>query len=143
VLLGLQIWVEPRLFKLKWDNPILTFVILLIMADAFGLLGIIAAPPLSVVCLILWNLLVRERMAPDPAAQVVDLRERQSRLRDTIKDMEEEPPPLVVSSMERLTELLARAEPILDTLIQKEESEPFHPSQPVGEETTTETKTLS
>ncbi len=143
VLIALQIWVEPRLFKLKWDNPILTFVILLTMADAFGLLGIVAAPPLSVVCLILWNLLVRERMAPDPAAQVMDLRERQLRLQDAIKDMEEQPPPLVVSSMERLTELLGKADPILDTLIKKEEAEPFHPSQPVGDETTPGTNALS
>jgi hypothetical protein len=138
VLIALQVWVEPRLFKLKWDNPILTFVILLIMADAFGLLGIVAAPPLSVVCLILWNLLVRERMAPDPAAQVVDLRERQLRLQDAIKDMDEQPPPLIVSSMERLNELLGKAQPILDALIKDESSEPFHPSQPVANETTSE-----
>lgn len=133
VLLALQVWVEPRLFKLKWDNPILTFVILLIMADAFGLLGIIAAPPLSVVCLILWNLLVRERMAPDPVARVVDLRERQVRLQVAIKEMDEPPPPLIVSSMERLTGLLEKAEPILDA-VSPRETEPFHPSQPVSDE---------
>ncbi len=40
VLIVLQVWVEPRLFKRKWDNPILTLVILLAMADAFGVLGI-------------------------------------------------------------------------------------------------------
>ena len=27
VLIALQVWVEPRLFKRKWDNPILTLVI--------------------------------------------------------------------------------------------------------------------
>ena len=34
VLIVLQVWLEPRLFKLKGDNPILTFVIILAMADA-------------------------------------------------------------------------------------------------------------
>src|SRR5436190_13956493 len=55
VLIVLQVWVEPRLFRRKWDNPLLTLVIVLAMSDAFGLLGIIFAPPLSVVCQILWN----------------------------------------------------------------------------------------
>jgi predicted PurR-regulated permease PerM len=134
VLIALQVWVEPRLFKLKWDNPILTFVILLVMANAFGLLGIIAAPPLSVVCLILWNLLVRERMTPDTAAQVVDLRERQLHLQLAIKEMDGPPPPLVVSSMERLTNLLERAEPILQAALPPEQPSVFHPSQPVTDE---------
>jgi predicted PurR-regulated permease PerM len=53
VLIALQVWVEPRLFRRKWDNPVLTLVIVLAMADAFGLLGIVVAPPLSVVCQIL------------------------------------------------------------------------------------------
>lgn len=135
VLVVLQLWVEPRLFKLKWDNPILTFVLLLAMAESFGLLGIIAAPPLSVVCLILWNLLVRERMTPvpDTAAQVMDLRERQLHLQLAIKAMDGPPPPLVVSSMERLTGLLQRAGPILQAALPPEPPSVFHPSQPVGE----------
>src|SRR5688572_15476981 len=63
VLVALQVWVEPRLFRHKWNNPILTLVILLALADAFGLLGFILALPLSVVCQILWNLLVSDRLA--------------------------------------------------------------------------------
>ncbi len=47
VLIALQVWVEPRLFRHKSYNPILTLVILLALADAFGLLGMIVAPPLS------------------------------------------------------------------------------------------------
>ncbi|HEX2998573.1 MAG TPA: AI-2E family transporter [Anaerolineales bacterium] len=113
VLIALQVWVEPRLFRRKWNNPILTLVILLALADAFGLLGIILAPPLSVVCQILWNLLVSDRLAPNTAVQVSDLKERQARLRLLIEEMEAPPPPLVNSSMERLTSLLEKAEPIL------------------------------
>jgi predicted PurR-regulated permease PerM len=131
VLIALQVWVEPRLFKRKLDNPILTLVILLAMADAFGLLGIIFAPPLSVVCKILWNLLVSDRLAPETAVQVSDLKERQARLRLVIEEMEESPPPLVVSSMERLTGLLEKAEPILQAALPAEPPDLFHPSQPV------------
>jgi predicted PurR-regulated permease PerM len=131
VLIALQVWVEPRLFRRKLDNPILTLVILLAMADAFGLLGIIFAPPLSVVCKILWNLLVSDRLAPETAVQVSDLKERQARLRLVIEEMEESPPPLVVSSMERLAGLLERAEPILQAALPAEPPDLFHPSQPV------------
>jgi len=131
VLIALQIWVEPRLFKRKWDNPILTLVILLAMADAFGLVGIIVAPPLSAVCQTLWNLLVSNRLAPGPATQVSDLKERQAHLQAAIREMEELPPPLVVSSMERLANLLEKAEPILQADQPHEPPNLVHPSQPL------------
>jgi len=131
VLIALQVWVEPRLYKHKWNNPILTLVILLALADAFGLLGILVAPPLSVVCQILWSHLVSKRLASGAASQVSDLKERQSRLSAVINEMDELPPPLVVSSMERLAGLLEKAEPILQVALPAEPSGLFHPSQPV------------
>jgi predicted PurR-regulated permease PerM len=137
VLIALQVWVEPRLFKRKWDNPILTLVILLAMADAFGLPGILAAPPVSAVCQILWSLLVSNRLDAGAAVQISDLKERQVRLWAVIKEMEEPPPPLVTSSMERLANLLEKAEPILPVVLPLESSGPFHPSQPVGPPTST------
>ena len=114
VLIFLQVWIEPRFFKLSQDNPVLTFVILLGMADAFGLLGIVAAPPLSVICQTLWRFLVAERIAVDTGSQVVDLKERHARLQDSVNEIVGTPPPLVVSSMQRLTDLIEKAEPILN-----------------------------
>lgn len=134
VVIALQVWIEPRLYKRQGDNPILTLVILLALADAFGLIGIIVAPPLSVICQILWSHLVTNPHTPGASAQVSDLKERQARLWAIIKGMEEQPPPLVISSMERLTELIDKTEPIVQTVIPVESSEPFHPSQPVTNE---------
>ena len=134
VLIALQVWVEPRLFRRKWDSPILTLVILLALADAFGMLGIIVAPPLSVVCQILWNLLVSDRLTPDTAVQVSDLRERQERLRLVIEEMEEPPPPLVLSSMKRLAGLLEKAEPILQAATPHEPPDLFHASRALTNE---------
>ncbi len=91
VLIALGIWVKPRLFKRRWDNPILTVVLLIALADAFGLLGIIIAPPLSVVCQILWSRLVSHRAVSGAAVQVSDLKERQARLWDAIQAMDEPP----------------------------------------------------
>lgn len=131
ILIALQVWVEPRLYKHHWDNPILTLIIILAMADAFGLIGIFVAPPLSVVCQILWSRLVSNRHASGAATRVSDLKERQAHLRTIITEMDELPPPLVLSSMERLTDLLEKAEPILGAVLPVESSAPFHPSQPV------------
>jgi putative heme transporter len=119
VLLALQVWVEPRFFKPRQDNPVLTFMILLAMADVFGLLGIVAAPPVSIICQSLWRMLVAER-STDTGSQVIDLRGRYSRLQTTIDEMAGTAPPLVLSSMERLNELIERAEPILDITQQEE-----------------------
>ena len=104
------------------------------MADAFGLLGIIVAPPLSAVCQILWNLLVSNRLAPGAATQVSDLKERQAQSAAAIEEMDEPPPPLVISSMERLADLLEKAEPILQAALPHEPPNLFHPSQPLTNE---------
>ena len=134
VLIALGVWVKPRLFNRRWDNPILTVVLLIALADAFGLVGLIMAPPLSVVCQILWSRLVSHRALLGAAAQVSDLKERQARVWDTIKAMDEPPPPLVTSSMERLTHLIEEAEPILHEALPAEPSGPFPPPQPVTTE---------
>ena len=136
VLIALGVWVRPRLFNRRWDNPILTVVLLIALADAFGLVGIIVAPPLSVVCQILWSRLVIHRAVSGAAAQVSDLKERQARVWDNIRAMDGLPLALVTSSMERLTLLIEKAEPILQAGLPAaglpaEPSEPFHSSQPV------------
>ena len=128
ILVALQLWVEPRLFRRNWDNPILTLVILLAMADAFGLIGIIVAPPISVFCHILWNLLASDRLAPENAVQASDLKERQARLRLVIEEMEGPPPPLVLSSMERLAGLIQKAEPVLQEALPAVPPDMFHAS---------------
>jgi len=115
VLIGLSVWVKPRFFDRRWDNPILTLVLLIALADAFGLVGIIVAPPVSVVCQILWNRLVSHRLISDSAVQISDLKERQERILSIIMEMDEPPPPLVSSSLEKLNQLILEAEPIFQT----------------------------
>ena len=123
VLIALGVWVKPWLFNRRWDNPILTVVLLIALADAFGLFGIIVAPLLSVVCQILWSRLISHRLASGAAAQVSDLSERQERVLATIKAMDEPPPPVLTSSMERLTRLIVKAEPILQAALPAAPSE--------------------
>jgi predicted PurR-regulated permease PerM len=136
VLLALRIWARPQLFKCRWDNPILTLLLLIAMADAFGLIGLLAAPLLSVICQILWRRLVSRPTAAEAAAQASDLRERQQRVWEAIQGMPEPPPALVANSMERLAQLIEKAEPILQTglpaaTLPVEPSEPFPSRRPV------------
>jgi predicted PurR-regulated permease PerM len=139
ILVALVVWIKPRLFNRRWDNPILTLVILIVMAKAFGLLGFIIAPPFSAVCQILWSRLVSHRHVSGAAAQISDLKERQERVWDTIKAMKEPPMALVTSSMEQLTRLIEKAEPVLQAglpaaVLLAEPSKIFDPSQPVTAE---------
>ena len=131
VLIALRVWVKPRLFNRRWDNPILTVALIIALADAFGLVGIIVAPLFSVVCQILWSHLVSRRAVSGAAAQVSDLKKRQALVWEAIKAMDEPPLALVTSSMERLTHLIEKAEPILQAGLVAEPSESFPAPQPV------------
>ena len=125
VMIALGVWVKPRLFNRRWDNPILTVVLLIALADAFGIVGIIVAPALSVVCQILWSRLVSHRAVSGAAVQISDLKERQVLVWAAITAMDEPPLPLVTSSMERLTHLIEKAEPVLQASLQADPSEPI------------------
>jgi putative permease len=134
VMIALGGWVMPRLFTRRWDNPILTVVLIIALADAFGIVGIIVAPPLSVLCQVLWNRLVNHRAVIGAAAQISDLKERQALVWAAIKAMDEPPLPLVTSSMERLTHLIEKAEPILQSGLPTDTSGLLPSSQPVSAE---------
>ena len=129
ILVVIRIWVKPRLFTSRWNNQILTILLLIISFDAFGLIGIIVAPMISIICQIVWNRLVTHRHLPGAAEHISDLKERQIRLQGKIETMNEPPPPLVTSSMGRLAELIAKAQPVLQVA---ESSEPVVP--PLREE---------
>ncbi len=113
VMIAIIIWLKPKLLNRRWDNPILTVIFLIALADTFGIFGIILAPPLSVICQILWYRLVSHRSVSGAAANISDLKERLNHLRETVSTMEEPHPPLVTSSLSRITALISEAEPVL------------------------------
>jgi len=113
VLIVLGVWVKPRLFKRNWDNPILTIILLVALADVLGFVGIIVAPLLSVVCQILWSRLVSHPAPVGAATQISDLKARQAGVLAGIQALAEAPPVLVTSSLQRLVDLIEQAESIL------------------------------
>jgi putative permease len=120
VFIGLSVWVKPRLFTSAQNNPFLTVAIMMALAQAFGLVGIIVAPPLSTVCQILWSHLISQKAVVGAAARVSDLKDREERLRETIQAMDRPPDALVASSMQRLAQLLEKSEPFLESALPNE-----------------------
>jgi predicted PurR-regulated permease PerM len=134
VLFALEMWVEPRLFKRTWRDPILTLIIVLALADAFGLVGVLVAPPISSICHILWDALVGHPLDSKEKGEVEvsDLKERQTRLWETIKGLDEPPEALVTGSLERLNQLIEKAEPILEAGLPLKRDKPIQSPLPVG-----------
>jgi len=120
VLIAILIWVKPRLLNRRWDNPILTIILLVALADAFGIVGIMVAPPISVVCQILWSRLVSHRRAAGAAAELSDLKERLVHVRETVSVMDGPHLQMVKSNLERITSLIDAAEPVLQAAQQPE-----------------------
>lgn len=110
VIVILRHWVAPRLSNQRQYNPILTLFLLMALADAYGLLGLIVAPPLAAVCQILWNDWVNRRTAVGNGAAVADLKARQAQIAAVLASMEEPPLPVISSSINKLTNLLEQAE---------------------------------
>jgi predicted PurR-regulated permease PerM len=123
VIIALAIWVKPRLYARRWDNPILTLIIIIAMANAFGLLGIIIAPPLSAIFQILWNLLLNQRIVSGANAQYSDLTQRQKNVWENISAMGEPAPQMVTNTMQRLSHLIENAGPILQAAQEADPSE--------------------
>jgi putative permease len=126
VLIALNIWLKPRLFDHRQYNPILTIVILIALANAFGFIGIIAAPPLSAAIQILWSHLAIRRSDAGPACQISNLKERHGSLAEAVALMHD-PPPLVTSSLAQLGRLIEKAEPVLEAA-QAVETSGAHPN---------------
>jgi predicted PurR-regulated permease PerM len=118
VVAALKLWIEPRFYHRKQGNPMLTVVLLVALAEAYGLLGIVVAPPISAACQILWNRLVSRRAVSGAAAEVSDLKVRQAQAWAIIREMDEPPLPWIISSMERLNELIEKTEPTMETAVQ-------------------------
>jgi predicted PurR-regulated permease PerM len=130
VLIAILIWVKPRFVNKRWDHPILTVVLIVALADAFGIFGIIVAPPLSVILQILWSRLITHRVAAGAATNITDLQTRLNQLRETVSEMEDLNVPLVTSSMSRITNLMAEAEPVLVAASRVDPSSQLTPGDP-------------
>lgn len=117
VMLVMELLVEPRISRRTQYSPWLTIILLMIMGESLGLFGIILAPPLAAMILIVARRILQEtQMAAvtnqeiESARRIAELDERLVAVREMIANMEEPPPPRTASMLERLTDLVQKAQ---------------------------------
>lgn len=120
VLLVLELLVEPRFFNRRRYSSILTVLLMLILIEDFGILGLIMAPPLSAAIQIFSSHWLTTQKAPaltGAASQLADLRRRLAEVEAALQNREdrnETPSPEIVNVAARLDKLLSRADLIVD-----------------------------
>lgn len=117
VLAFLEYVVEPRLFKRERFSSLLAVIVLLVLADEYGLIGVLVAPPIAAAIQIFAGQIIRAttRSMATPAAQPIDLVQPIGVLRDRLASVQaqlaaqSESRPDLVNLVERLTQLIDQA----------------------------------
>lgn len=121
VLLVLELVVEPRFFNRRRYSPILTVLIMLVLIEDFGILGLIVAPPLSAaVQLFFTNLQAAQKASVLSGAisQLAALRERLTAVETMLLETGETPSVEARSIAERLHKLIAQANLVVKDKVQ-------------------------
>lgn len=116
VLLVMEIVIEPRLFNRQRYSSLLIVLLLIALADAYGLIGILVAPPLAAAIQIFFsNILSQPEVRPLPSSneRISLIRERLTAIRERAGDMNGESP-YMDSILDRLDKLVAKAEVALN-----------------------------
>ncbi len=118
VLLFLEYFLEPRLFRNQQYSGLMTILIMLPLVYSYGLIGFVIAPPLAVALQLVINHLFRQYVQPQPQLPASELEELEHRYQEVvatftdITDEEDEPepiPPEIANILERLEGLLQEA----------------------------------
>jgi predicted PurR-regulated permease PerM len=119
VLGFLELVVEPRLFTRRHYSSLLVVILMVGMAQAYGLIGLLLAPPLAAAIQTIFSSLTRTMPVvnqQDLAIQVKSIRERLSDLQEQVSIKEEDAPSLeVVNLLGRLNNIMEQADQFFET----------------------------
>lgn len=113
VLLILEFVVEPRFLKRRRFSPILAILVMFILAQEYGIIGLVIGPPLAATLQITLGQLLRRRVSAreaDPDKQLANLRERLKQVQTRIEAMGGAESPELDSLTVRLNALVEQAE---------------------------------
>ena len=112
VLCFLEFVVEPRLFNRRRFSSLLVVIVVLVLVDEFGLIGILLAPPLAAAIQILAGQLLRSTTtAKATLAQPISALQAQLASAKSLLATETVPPgPELNNLVDRLGQLIARAD---------------------------------
>jgi predicted PurR-regulated permease PerM len=116
ILSGLELVVEPRLFNRRRYNSTATVLLMLVLVDDFGLVGLIMAPPITAALQIIFNHWLEYNTAPPakkPIAEITLLQQRLDNLMSTQTENGSSLTPELTSLGQRLSNLLDRAYQLL------------------------------
>ena len=113
ILSFLEIVVEPRFFNRRRFSSLLVVIVVLVLADEYGLLGVLLAPPLAAVLQITVNQIVRSNtpgvVAASPVNQLDVLLSRLDAFQAMLAQRGEAPSLEMASLADRLKRLIDRA----------------------------------
>lgn len=112
IFLILELVVEPHFFDRQRYSSLLMVLGMVVLANDFGLLGLILAPLLVIVIQILSGYLMRQSVptaAPKPILQVTDLQTRLTDVQTMIGELDDPLPVEIASMLKRLDGLLDKA----------------------------------
>jgi predicted PurR-regulated permease PerM len=110
VLCFLEFIVEPRLFNRRRFSSLLVVIVVLVLVDEYGLIGILLAPPLAAAIQILAGQLMRSTTAKTALAQPIDaLQARLASVQSLLAAQTVPPRPELSNLVERLTQLIEQA----------------------------------
>ncbi len=114
VLSVLELAVEPRLFNRRPFSSLLVVIVMLVLVDQYGLVGILIAPPLATVIQLFARQFLRSTrlpLTPQLAQPISALQTRLELAQTLLAAHSESSAPEITSLIERLTKLIARATP--------------------------------
>lgn len=115
VLVLLEVLVEPRLYNRHRYSSLLTVVLMIALADAFGIFGLLIAPPLAAAIQITFDSILRRGTSEEtarPQTQVANLQLRLERVIEQVESADPPPPPEVANLVQRLSELVREADEV-------------------------------
>jgi len=113
VLAFLEFVVEPRLFRRNQFSGVLIIIVIMMLVNAYGLVGFLIAPPLAVAVQVLLGQIARVvRNGPTTAVQLKTIEKRLQAINERYSpdgDNNGQMPPEIASLYGRLKELVAEA----------------------------------
>jgi putative permease len=112
VLVFLEFIVEPRLFNRQRVSSLSVFILVLFLVKEYGIIGLLAAPPLAATIQIIASQFIRPpttakmTLAPPPTIQIDLLKERLNSIRTEISERSEPPAPEIINLIDRLDKLI-------------------------------------
>ena len=122
VLVVQEYIIEPRIFRRKSYSSVILVLVILMLTDAFGLIGLLLAPLLSATIQNIFKYLVQPPITLDasdqtsgiPIVATATLRNRLERTKDALGDYDHSASPKMVNLVERLDHLIVETELYFD-----------------------------